>query len=111
MDGMDFNAAAQNAQATAQNKQEEEAKRESLMEARRMTLRTLLTVEAQERLNRIAIVKPDKALKIENYLLQTVFAAGRRNKMDDSELKHLIEVMSGGNTSTISNIKVCCIIR
>ncbi|ORM41847.1 uncharacterized protein BXIN_0576 [Babesia sp. Xinjiang] len=88
--------AAQNAQAMPHNQQEkqmqEEAKRESILEARRMTLRTLLTVEAQERLNRIAMVKPEKATQIENFLLQTTFKSGRRSKMGDDELKHLIEV-------------------
>ncbi|GIX61724.1 apoptosis-related protein [Babesia caballi] len=75
-----------------QKQMQEEAKRESILEARRMALRTLLTVEAQERLNRIAMVKPEKATQIENFLLQTAFKGGRRNKMEDAELKHLIEV-------------------
>ncbi|GBE59301.1 double-stranded DNA-binding domain containing protein [Babesia ovata] len=110
MEKLDFNQAAQNAQAIPHNQQEkqmqEEAKRESILEARRMTLRTLLTVEAQERLNRIAMVKPEKATQIENYLMQTAFRAGRHNKMDDPELKHLIEAMGAGASKNISNIKV-----
>ncbi|EDO07918.1 Double-stranded DNA-binding domain family protein [Babesia bovis T2Bo] len=110
MDGLDFNQAAQNAQAISHNTQEkqmqEEAKRESILEARRMTLRTLLTVEAQERLHRIAMVKPEKATQIENFLLQTTFKSGRRTKMDDEELRHLIESMSTNSSSKISNIKI-----
>lgn len=107
---IDFNEAAQNAQGIAPNQQEklrqEQEKLENIMEARRMTMRTLLTVEAQERLNRIAMVKPEKATQIENYLLQTVAASGRRTKMSDDELRNLIENMSGGNTGAVSNIKI-----
>ncbi|GFE52992.1 programmed cell death 5 [Babesia ovis] len=110
MDRIDFNQAAQNAQAMTQNTQEkqmqEEAKRESILEARRMTLRTVLTVEAQERLNRIAMVKPEKATQIENYLLQFTLKSGRRNKIDDDELKHIIETLSTIGASKISNIKI-----
>lgn len=110
MDGLDFNQAAQNAQQIPQNQQEklmqEEEKRERILEARRMTLRTLLTVEAQERLNRIAMVKPEKATQIENYLLQKMSAPGRQGKMADSELKDLIEAMSGKGANAVSNIKI-----
>ncbi|CDR97259.1 DNA-binding protein [Babesia bigemina] len=97
MEKLDFSQAAQNAQAIPHNQQEkqmqEEAKREGILEARRMTMRTLLTVDAQERLNRISMVKPEKAAQIENYLMQTAFRAGRSHKMDDAELKNLIELV------------------
>ncbi|EAN30789.1 Double-stranded DNA-binding domain protein [Theileria parva strain Muguga] len=86
------------------NPEQEELKRQQLLEARRVGLRSILTVEAQERLNRISSVKPEKATLIENFLLQNAqkYAYGT-SKVTDQELKQIIEAItkSQSNTGTI----------
>ncbi|KAK1445015.1 hypothetical protein BgAZ_109210 [Babesia gibsoni] len=109
---IDFNEAAQNAQGIAPNQQEEYYGSQTHDYAhsfdRRSTGKMLVIMLCAHLLsvNRIAMVKPEKATQIENYLLQTVAASGRRTKMSDDELRNLIENMSGGNTGAVSNIKI-----
>ncbi|BAM41549.1 uncharacterized protein TOT_030000812 [Theileria orientalis strain Shintoku] len=99
MDQINFNE--ERMKVGNKNAEDEEIKRQNMMEARRITLRSILTVEAQERLNRISSVKPEKATLIENYVLQKY--SRTPTKISDEQLKQLIEAItkSQANTSTI----------
>ncbi|KAK9826281.1 hypothetical protein WJX74_005659 [Apatococcus lobatus] len=55
---------------TPEAQQQKEEQRQSQEEQRRMMLAALLQPAARERLNRIALVKPDKARGIEDTLLR-----------------------------------------
>ncbi|UVC50038.1 hypothetical protein MACK_003661 [Theileria orientalis] len=98
MDQINFNQ--EQMKGGNKNAEDEEIKRQNMMEARRITLRSILTVEAQERLNRISSVKPEKATLIENYILQVSEKANKGKqkyprmptKISDEQLKQLIEV-------------------
>ncbi|EKX71985.1 double-stranded DNA-binding domain containing protein [Theileria equi strain WA] len=83
-----------------EKREQEEQQRQNLLEARRVTLRAILTIEAQERLNRISSVKPEKAAMIENYLLQRFSYSNI--KVDDAQLKHIIEGITKSQTKNTS---------
>lgn len=75
------------------NQIKEQEKLEQL-EQRRLILRTILTPEASERLNRIATVKPEKANIIQNAILTNVQRGMIRGKMDDEMLKSIIQTIT-----------------
>ena len=62
-------------------------------EERRVVLKSILTNGASERLANIALVKPEKARQIENYLLQLAQSGrlGNGAKVSEDEVKELLK--------------------
>lgn len=86
--------------------QAEDQKR--IEEQRRSALRSILENNAIERLNRIALVKPDKVVQIEDYILRTARSHGFSpyRKMQEDELISMISMMNDKTESSNSKIKI-----
>ena len=86
---------AQDAQNMKQKQQEQEGQRQEM-------LTRLMAPEAKERLNRISLVKPDKARKLEDMVLMMAQRNQLREALSDSQLKQMLEQISdsgaGGET-------------
>jgi len=63
------------------------ARREEQEQARADILSRLLSADAKERLNRIALVKPDKARKLEEMVIMMARQGRIQGKLEDSALK------------------------
>lgn len=72
------------------------AEMQKIEEIKKLILRSVLTKEARERLNRIKLVKPDIALQLELYLVQLYQSGKLRGQMTDEQLKSILEVLSSG---------------
>mmetsp|Transcript_22315 Transcript_22315/g.65804 ORF Transcript_22315/g.65804 Transcript_22315/m.65804 type:complete len:141 (-) Transcript_22315:190-612(-) len=74
-------------------KQQQEQKR--MEEMREEMLVQLMTSEARVRMSRIAMVKPDKARKVEDAIIQMARVGQIRGKVDEPQLIKLLEQVSG----------------
>ncbi|XVE51557.1 hypothetical protein DITRI_Ditri02bG0051500 [Diplodiscus trichospermus] len=91
-----------NQQNPEQQKAQEDAKREA-DERRQMMLSQILSSEARERLARIALVKPDKARGVEDYLLRAAQMGQIAEKVSEERLISILEQI---NTQTTKQTKV-----
>ncbi|EPZ32026.1 DNA-binding TFAR19-related protein domain-containing protein [Rozella allomycis CSF55] len=76
------------------DKQDEAAKQQQMEEMRHSFLAQILTNEARER-RKIAIVKPEKARVVEEMLIRMRQTGQIRQKVDEDQLKGLLEQISG----------------
>ncbi|KAF7459329.1 DNA-binding protein [Cryptosporidium felis] len=85
----------------------EEQKR-VIEEQRRSAVRAILEPSSIERLNRIALVKPDKAFQIEEYILRTARVSGFSpyKKIKEEELISMISMMNEVTENSGSKIKI-----
>ncbi|KAL3128684.1 putative double-stranded DNA-binding [Cryptosporidium hominis] len=76
---------------------------------KRGALRAILENSSIERLNRIALVKPDKVSQIEDYILRTARNHGYSpyRKIQESELINMISMMNETTEKSSSRIKIC----
>eukprot|EP00741_Cyanophora_paradoxa_P022602 tig00000248_g21827.t1 len=72
-------------------------------ERRRMMLNQILTREASERLNRIRLVKEEKARAVEDLLLRAAQTGQLREKVDEPRLINMLEQI---NESTQKETKI-----
>ncbi len=74
--------------------QQREEQQRQVEHQRQMVLKGILTDEARERLGRIKLAKPEYANSLENQLIQ--LAASRRlsGKINDEQLKQLLQQMT-----------------
>ncbi|KAH8584138.1 programmed cell death 5 [Cryptosporidium sp. chipmunk genotype I] len=88
--------------------QRAEDQKKIIEEQRRGALRAILENSAIERLNRIALVKPDKVLQIEDYILRTARNHGYSpfRKMQENELVNMISMMNETTEKSSSKIKI-----
>lgn len=85
----------QDAQNAQKKKEEQEGQRQNM-------LTRMMAPEAKERLNRISLVKPDKARKLEDMVLMMAQRNQLREALSDAQLKQMLEHMSdsgGGEES------------
>jgi len=80
------------------------ARREEQEQARADILSRLLSADAKERLNRIALVKPDKARKLEEMVIMMARQGRIQGKLEDSALKHMLEQIEGGGGGSSSGV-------
>ncbi|KAF3326660.1 DNA-binding protein [Carex littledalei] len=97
--GMGTQTQQQNA---GQQQAQEDAKREA-EERRQLMLTQILSIEARERLARIALVKPDKARGVEDVLLRAAQMGQISEKVSEERLITLLEQI---NTQTSKQTKV-----
>lgn len=74
----------------------------AMEEQRRVILKRILSSGASERLSNIALVKPDKARDIENYIIQVVQSGrlGGGAKITEEQLKDLLQQFAKQNEKT-----------
>ena len=75
---------------------EQQAKMEQERQMREELLQKLLTVDAKERLNRIKVVKPDRARQLEDMVINMGRKGQLQSALDDKQLKNMLESISGG---------------
>mmetsp|Transcript_10177 Transcript_10177/g.23929 ORF Transcript_10177/g.23929 Transcript_10177/m.23929 type:complete len:135 (-) Transcript_10177:190-594(-) len=77
----------QDAQNANKKKQEQEGQRQDM-------LTRMMAPEAKERLNRISLVKPDTARKLEDMVLMMAQRNQLREALTDAQLKQMLEQIS-----------------
>ncbi|KAL0246842.1 hypothetical protein GEMRC1_008048 [Eukaryota sp. GEM-RC1] len=85
-----------------QNQQKQEQQHQA-EEQRRQLLSAILEPDARERLNRIALVKPEKAQQLENMILHLTQTNKHVGSFPDSKLVQLLEQL---DTKTQTSIRV-----
>jgi programmed cell death protein 5 len=63
---------------------------------KKVVMKKILTKEAIERLGRVRVVKPELATQLELYLVQLYQGGQIKNVIDDSQLKKILDSLSGG---------------
>jgi len=91
-------------QLQSQQQQSKQESQRSQDEQRKAVIAQLLTPDALERLNRIALVKPDNARLVENSVLMQYQQGRIREKVDENQLKTLLSQISGQATKTTVQI-------
>ncbi|KAK9172960.1 Double-stranded DNA-binding domain protein [Cryptosporidium meleagridis] len=96
-------------EANQEFKQKVDDQKRIMEDQKRGALRAILENSSIERLNRIALVKPDKVLQIEDYILRTARNHGYSpyRKIQESELVEMISMMNETTEKNSSRIKIC----
>lgn len=68
-------------------------------------MQQILSDEARIRLGNIAAVKPDKAERLENIILQNAQRGGFSGKVSEAQLIDLLEQVSGAETAAASTVE------
>ncbi|CDJ44255.1 double-stranded DNA-binding domain-containing protein, putative [Eimeria tenella] len=110
MDAADANMQKQLQQQLQQQQQQEE-KRKAIEEQRRMAMRSLLSPDAYQRLSRIHLVKPEKAMAAENYVMQAARAGAVVPPVSDAALVGILEQMNEAETKSRAENKAVVIRR
>jgi programmed cell death protein 5 len=91
-----------NARQVAMNMQSQEtqgeqmrAQNEAAMDQRRAMIRAVLDSEAQERLNRIGLLKPEKQRMLEDIIITNVQRGLIKQKIDEPTLIAMLEKIPG----------------
>jgi DNA-binding TFAR19-related protein (PDSD5 family) len=84
-----------------------------MMEQKRMILKEFMSPEARERCNfniilvsRLALVKPEKAQKIEDMIIQNISMGTIKSKIDETMLIQYLEQLNEIEKPASSSIKV-----
>ncbi|KAF0984775.1 hypothetical protein FDP41_000674 [Naegleria fowleri] len=95
----------QQLQPQAEVSEEERAKQEQQKKAleeaeekRRALLSQILDGDARERLNRISLVKPERARSFEDYVIKLAQTGKLPGKINEETLVKMLEQMSGSST-------------
>ena len=70
--------------------EEEDEQKKEFQDKKRMILRTILTIEAKERLGRIKVARPELAESIENQLILLAQSGQLKTKINDEQLQMLL---------------------
>merc|ERR1719350_2064920 len=70
---------------------EQKQQADEMQEKKRIMLRQLMESDAMERLNRLRLVKPEKAGQVENIIIQRAQSGALQNKMADGDLMKILE--------------------
>eukprot|EP01121_Diplochlamys_sp_Union-15-3_P007991 TRINITY_DN2084_c0_g1_i2.p1 TRINITY_DN2084_c0_g1~~TRINITY_DN2084_c0_g1_i2.p1 ORF type:complete len:126 (+),score=24.88 TRINITY_DN2084_c0_g1_i2:45-422(+) len=81
-------------------KDREESKRAAEAERRSSILSQILMPEAKERLDRIALVRPDKSKSVEDMLISAVQSGRIRDRVDEKTLITLLEQLTQQTKTT-----------
>ena len=68
----------------------QDAQQKQFEEQKKMILRSILTIDARERLGRIKIARPEIVESIENQLIMAVQSGQLKNKINDEQLRMLL---------------------
>jgi programmed cell death protein 5 len=81
--------------------QQKQQEKQDAMERRGKTLAQILTPDARERLSRVSLVKPEKAIVVEDHLIQLAQARQLGGKVDESRVIELLESISAKKETKI----------
>mmetsp|Transcript_27099 Transcript_27099/g.23983 ORF Transcript_27099/g.23983 Transcript_27099/m.23983 type:complete len:106 (+) Transcript_27099:28-345(+) len=84
--------------------QEEAQKKAQMEEARKEILASILDSSAYDRLQRIRLVKPEKATQLENYLIKMAQSGQFQEQVSETYLVNLLEKISGTKPETTIKI-------
>jgi programmed cell death protein 5 len=76
------------------DQQQREEQQRQIEHQRQMVLKGILTDEARERLGRIKLAKPEYANSLENQLIQLASSRRLSGKINDEQLKQLLQQMT-----------------
>ena len=91
---------------TQEQVQAEREKQIAAEERRAGMLATILDGQARERLGRIRVVKPDKAMQVENMILQMAQSGKVNGRISDQALADMLESISGQSANQKSKITI-----
>ena len=91
-------------QQMAQRQAMEEQK-QAMREQKQAMMQQVLSDEARIRLGNIAAVKPDKAERLENIILQNAQRGGFSGKVTEAQLIDLLEQVSGTESAASSTVE------
>jgi len=77
--------------ALQENLEDQEDQKKQFEEQKKAILRSILTIEARERLGRIKIARPKIVESIENQLIMFAQSGQLKNKISDEELRALLQ--------------------
>lgn len=89
---------------TQQDAQAAEAKKKQEEDSRQEMLAQLLSPDAKERLSRIALVKADKARKLEDMVIMMARQGRLKAQLTDNMLKEMLEQVGGDEGSSKAGI-------
>jgi programmed cell death protein 5 len=75
----------------AMKRQQQEENKKQAEEQRHLMLSSICSTEARERLNRLALVKPDKARQVEDALLSGARTGRIRGKVTEAQLITMLD--------------------
>ncbi len=75
-------------------------------EQREHILRAVLSAEGRERLKRISQVKPERAVAVENHIIQGVRSGKMQPPISDDVVRELLSQLAEGSAAKTSNITV-----
>lgn len=87
-------------EVTQENMQEMEQKKQQQNEMKNNMLTQICSPEALDRINRIKLVKPESADKVEMALLTAMQRGQIKGKVDDARVKELLEQVGGMQART-----------
>eukprot|EP01025_Chloroclados_australasicus_P060698 TRINITY_DN7810_c0_g1_i1.p1 TRINITY_DN7810_c0_g1~~TRINITY_DN7810_c0_g1_i1.p1 ORF type:complete len:172 (-),score=21.55 TRINITY_DN7810_c0_g1_i1:381-854(-) len=89
---------------SAEQAAEQQQKQEAAEEQRRVMLTSILTKEAFDRLQRVQLVKPDKATEVENTLLKKAQMGMVGEKVPEQVVIQMLQAGSGGSGKSGGNV-------
>eukprot|EP00923_Selenidium_pygospionis_P002765 GHVN01004240.1.p2 GENE.GHVN01004240.1~~GHVN01004240.1.p2 ORF type:complete len:129 (-),score=26.85 GHVN01004240.1:1075-1461(-) len=89
----------------AEMQQKMENQKQEMEERRRMTLHAICEANALERLNRVALVKPESARAVEDHLIQMA-QRGLAQKVDENMVKAVLEQLSIQKQNSAPTVKI-----
>merc|ERR1712154_654188 len=93
----------QNKVKQAQAKQQQE---EQMKEQRRIILKAILSPEARQRLSNLAMVKEDKAIQVENMLIQQTQSGMISGKVTENHVKMVLEQLADKAEKKRNSVKI-----
>ncbi len=90
----------------SEKEQEQQEKRAAMEEARNAMLKSLLSPEAKERLNRVALVKPENARAVEDHIIRLARAGKVAGKVEESSIIRLLEEVGKQTDAAVTVKKV-----
>eukprot|EP01083_Nonionella_stella_P023825 65895_1 len=96
----------QNMQQQVKKAQAQQEKKELMMEQRRVILKAILSPEARQRLSNLKMVKEDRAIQIENMLIQQSQSGSISGKVSEDHVRMLLEQLSENDAKKKTKVKI-----
>eukprot|EP00919_Chromeraceae_sp_WS-2016_P070122 GHVR01166304.1.p1 GENE.GHVR01166304.1~~GHVR01166304.1.p1 ORF type:complete len:122 (+),score=29.19 GHVR01166304.1:25-390(+) len=100
--GMDLPHDGKNQQMDQEQRRRMEEQKAMMEERRRQCLQARVAPEALQRLNRLALVKPEKSRKVEDFILNNF----QGTKFSDDELRMLLEKLDASQENKCVSVSV-----
>mmetsp|Transcript_3217 Transcript_3217/g.3486 ORF Transcript_3217/g.3486 Transcript_3217/m.3486 type:complete len:122 (-) Transcript_3217:48-413(-) len=101
---MESNDPVTKQQMQMENMRQKQQAQEEADEKRSLVLSSILSTEAKERISRISLVKPDKARKLEDLILQAAMSGRIQGKVSEPMLLSMLEQVGGMEQAKTTSI-------